>query len=98
MMISMIWLQAVYFDKRYHNLTSARLWWDLNKSMFDSREQLMTHAFKVVTKPVVGAAVKVRDSLGASFRRSDGAARLSVTRRPEAPRETDAAQEAVASI
>jgi hypothetical protein len=49
-------MQALYFDKSHHNLTSARLWWDQHKQMFDSREKIMTHALKVVSKPVRRAA------------------------------------------
>ena len=33
----------MYFDKAYHNETTARLWWDDHKSFFDTREQLMQY-------------------------------------------------------
>jgi hypothetical protein len=60
----------VYFDKQCHNLTTARLWWDLYKGMFDSRERLMSHVFKVISKPVKNIARKVHKP-GSALRRSE---------------------------
>lgn len=65
----------MYFDKQSHNLTTARLWWDLYKGMFDSRERLMSHALKVVSKPVKKFARKVRRSGGAFVRSEQGGSR-----------------------
>jgi hypothetical protein len=65
-------LQALYFDKAHHNLTSARMWWDAHKEMFDSREKLMSHAFQVVGKPIRAAARKTRSMLGSRKRSGSG--------------------------
>lgn len=54
-------VQALYFDKQFHNLTTARLWWDAHKQMFDSREKLMTHAVEKLGKPFVRVARHFKD-------------------------------------
>ena len=54
-------VQALYFDKAYHNLTTARLWWDEHKHMFDPREKLMTHALQQLGRPFVRVARGVRE-------------------------------------
>jgi hypothetical protein len=38
-------VQALYFDRKYHTITSAQLWWDRHKYLVDIREQL-THFLK----------------------------------------------------
>lgn len=43
-------MQALYFDKSFHNATSAAMWWDKHKAFFDTREQLMQHLIYVSQK------------------------------------------------
>lgn len=53
-------VQAVYFDRAYHNETTARLWWDDHKSFFDTREQLMQHLLVSGRRTLQKFASKVR--------------------------------------
>jgi hypothetical protein len=53
-------MQAIYFDKKYHNLTTARLWWAQHKHMFDTREQLMSYALHKMSRPVMKAVRRIR--------------------------------------
>lgn len=53
-------LQALYFDKAFHNPTSARMWWDKHKAFFDTREQLMKHLITSSQKALTRFGKRVR--------------------------------------
>ena len=58
-------MQALYFDKSHHNLTSARMWYERHKYMFDTRQKLVSHAVSVAARPVKAAVKKTGSSVGA---------------------------------
>lgn len=59
-------VQAVYFDRTYHNETTARLWWDDHKAFFDTREQLIQHVLVSGRRTLKKVASRLRRSRAAS--------------------------------
>lgn len=59
-------MQAVYFDRTYHNETTARLWWDDHKAFFDTREQLIQHVLVSGRQTLKKVASRLRRSRTAS--------------------------------
>lgn len=64
-------LQALYFDKTFHNPTSARIWWGKHKAFFDTREQLMQH--------LITSSQRALTKFGKKLRRTGTKARQGAT-------------------
>lgn len=59
-------MQAIYFDRSYHNETTARLWWDDHKAFFDTREQLIQYVLTSGRKTLRNVASRLRRSRASS--------------------------------
>jgi hypothetical protein len=74
--------QAVYFDKRHHNETSARMWWEKHKAMFDAREQLVQQFMAPLKKMFKRSGRKLQRSASTAARRLHAHASRSFRRSP----------------